>query len=299
MRRIFHIAIALSLSCSALGQQDVHFSNWLNNGLDYNPAFAGSVGVMSGLAIYKHQWTGFEGAPRSQTINFHQPLIATKMAYGATFTSNFSDPIASFDLSGNLAYKLKFDDFNLQFGAKLSGKFIKSSFSQFDFGSQADPAFMGEDFSSFKPNVGFGTYLFDKDWYIGLSMPKMIRQKLSPDENTGYYEPTAYFSAGKAFVLDRSFRLRTAGFAAWDRNSPLFFDLNVAGLFGQKIWIGFHGGTNQYGAYFQYMINHQLRIGYSVDILGRRSYTVLGNSHELVIRFDFLDNSRKVFTFRL
>ena len=45
--------------------------------------------------------------------------------------------------------------------------------------------------------------------------------------------------------------------------------------------------------------NHQMRIGYSVDILGKRSYTVLGNSHELVFRYDFFDNSRKVFTFRL
>lgn len=280
-------------------QQDVHFSNWLANGLDYNPAFAGSVGVMSGLAMYKHQWTGFEGAPRAQTINFHQPLISTNMAYGATFTSNFSSPISSFDLGGNLAYKLKFSEFSWQFGAKLSGKFMKSAFSQFDLGAEDDPSFVGADYSAFKPNIGFGTYLYDKDWYVSLAMPKMIRQKLTQDENTGYYEPMAYFSAGKAFVVDRSITFRTAMFSAWDRKSPIFFDLNAAALFGQKIWLGVHGGTNQYGAYFQYMINHQMRIGYSVDILGKRSYTVLGNSHELVFRYDFLDNSRKIFTFRL
>lgn len=64
------------------------------------------------------------------------------------------------------------------------------------------------------------------------------------------------------------------------------------------MWLGTHFGTNQYGIYAQYIISPKLYVGYSIDVMNRRNYTLLGNSHEIMIRYELGKTGRKIFTYR-
>ena len=83
MKRIVAIAaMFLFLSQGLNAQQDPQYSMYMFNGLYLNPAYAGSHEVISISAIYRHQWAGFEGAPRSASIGVHTPLLKNKHAHG-------------------------------------------------------------------------------------------------------------------------------------------------------------------------------------------------------------------------
>ena len=56
-------------------QQDAQSSLYFFNPLNYNPAYAGSRGSLNFTAINRAQWVGWEGAPRTQFLSIHAPII--------------------------------------------------------------------------------------------------------------------------------------------------------------------------------------------------------------------------------
>jgi hypothetical protein len=42
--------------------------------MSVNPAYAVSWGQLSIAELYRAQWVGLKGAPKTQTLNLHSPL---------------------------------------------------------------------------------------------------------------------------------------------------------------------------------------------------------------------------------
>ncbi|MGB5782363.1 MAG: type IX secretion system membrane protein PorP/SprF, partial [Eudoraea sp.] len=55
-------------------QQDAQYTQYMYNTVSVNPAYAGSRGHMSIAGLYRSQWVGLDGAPKTQTFNMHTPL---------------------------------------------------------------------------------------------------------------------------------------------------------------------------------------------------------------------------------
>jgi hypothetical protein len=47
------------------------YSQYLQNGLVINPAYAGTREVLSGFLSYRMQWMGTSGSPLLQSLSFH------------------------------------------------------------------------------------------------------------------------------------------------------------------------------------------------------------------------------------
>ena len=73
MKKIMFLGV-LMLSAKAFSQQDPQFTQYFDNTLHVNPAYAGSSGMLSATALHREQWFGFDGAPRSTTFSLHTPL---------------------------------------------------------------------------------------------------------------------------------------------------------------------------------------------------------------------------------
>ena len=58
------IAFALG-STAAFSQQDPQFSQYMYNKLFMNPAYAGMRQALCATTIYRNQWQGFDGSPKS------------------------------------------------------------------------------------------------------------------------------------------------------------------------------------------------------------------------------------------
>ena len=59
---------------SAEAQQDPQYTQYMYNPLAINPAYTGSRDVLSVVGLYRSQWVGLEGAPRTFTVSAHSPL---------------------------------------------------------------------------------------------------------------------------------------------------------------------------------------------------------------------------------
>ena len=73
MRLMVLLGIAL-LGDQAFAQQDSQYTQYMYNTMMINPAYAGSRGSTSIFALYRNQWVGLDGAPKTAALSFHTPL---------------------------------------------------------------------------------------------------------------------------------------------------------------------------------------------------------------------------------
>jgi type IX secretion system PorP/SprF family membrane protein len=59
-------------------QQDAQFSQYIFNGLYINPAYAGYKDDIFVNSFYRSQWTGFQGAPTTESVAVDGALTNTK-----------------------------------------------------------------------------------------------------------------------------------------------------------------------------------------------------------------------------
>jgi type IX secretion system PorP/SprF family membrane protein len=100
-------------------QQDPHFTQYFDNALFVNPAYAGSTGFLTATGIHREQWVGFDGRPRSSTFSLHSPLSYESIGLGFTAVRDVIGPISQTILYGDFSYSLKLNEKSkLAFGLK-------------------------------------------------------------------------------------------------------------------------------------------------------------------------------------
>ena len=85
MKRLLTLVFAASFAC-AFGQQDVQFTQYMNNKMLLNPAYAGLNGAICASLAHRTQWMSFAGAPVSQNLNAHMPIKKIRGGLGLSIT---------------------------------------------------------------------------------------------------------------------------------------------------------------------------------------------------------------------
>ncbi len=67
-------------------QQRAMFTQYMFNGLAINPAYSSVDDALSFTGIYRQQWTGFDGAPNTQSFTVHSPLKGSNTSVGFMLT---------------------------------------------------------------------------------------------------------------------------------------------------------------------------------------------------------------------
>ena len=102
MKRLLFLITIILFTGNIFAQYYQHYSQYLANGQAINPAFAGSREVLSTALLYRNQWVGFDGAPKTMTFSAHTPLNKLSSAIGLQL---FSDRIGvskhNFTRTGN------------------------------------------------------------------------------------------------------------------------------------------------------------------------------------------------------
>jgi len=74
-KTILFITLITILASDVLhGQQDSQFTQYMYNTMNFNPAYAGSRGILSIMGLYRTQWVGLDGAPNTQTLSVSSPI---------------------------------------------------------------------------------------------------------------------------------------------------------------------------------------------------------------------------------
>jgi len=267
-------------------------SQYMFNGMVINPAYTGSRDALSVTALYRHQWAGFEGAPRTQSIFLHSPLKNPKNNFGAAIIHDRLG-VSNHTLAyGTYAYRIDFEEKGrLSFGLQAGVSILKDQWSQVVTDQSGDDVFAADSPTFMVPRFGTGVYYDTRKWYLGVAAPFLLDLKNSDyrlyTENSLSYRPLL-ISGGMLFRLNPELFLRPTFLVKYLPESPTSVDLNLNMVIKEDLWIG---ASYRMGdavvALLEYQINPQFRVGYSYDysITDLQKYN--NGSHEFMIRYEF------------
>ena len=106
MRKIIFLLFLIGFILKISAQQEVMFTQYMHNEVTINPAYAGSHDVVSLTALYRHQWVGIEGAPRTMSFNGHTPLRNEKIGVGLSIIGDQIGVTNSVQFYGSGSYRI-------------------------------------------------------------------------------------------------------------------------------------------------------------------------------------------------
>lgn len=292
MKNIVYICATMIL-CSFHGysQQDPHFTQYFDNTLFVNPAYAGSKGVMNLTGIHREQWVGFDGRPRSSTFSLQSPTAYESVGLGFTMVNDQVGPLNQTMFYGDFSYSFKVGSRGqkLSFGVKAGLNIINVGTASLETTTQSDPKLLQNVRNSVNPNFGFGVYYHTPRFFIGASTPKIIESSYDDVSSTNLERRHYFGIIGGVISLSDNWKLRPTAQAKLTHGAPMSLDMSVAGIFNEKFWIGAMYRYNAaFGAFVQYQITPQFKLGVATDFGTETIRNYNYGTFELMLSYDFI-----------
>lgn len=289
LNKIIIVFTVTLFTLSVSGQQNAQFTQYLDNMLYYNPAYAGSIGHMNIAATHRQQWTGFKGAPITQSLALHTPLAYESTSLGLSVLNDRIGPINQTWVNGNFAYALKFkrNKAKLSFGINGGINLINGDLTELYAVDQNDP--LAERYENeIKPNIGAGIYYHSSKWFIGASSPQILENQSSLTDLDVNIQRHYYLTIGGYFSINRMLKIRPSTLIKVTENAPLSADISLAFMFYDRFWIGGNYRiTDSGGLFAQFQLNTQFKFGYAFDISTSSLIRHNFGTHEVLLSYDF------------
>ena len=278
------------LTFAAFGQQQATFSQYMFNGLAINPAYAGSNGVLTATALVRYQSLGLSGAPNTQSLAIHSPLLNKKIGVGLLLVRDNISIINQYSISGIYAYRFKIGQKgNLALGLQGGVNTINAEYTKATIFNPNDPAFQ-QDVRSTRPNFGFGIYYHSDKAFAGVSMPQLANNVFTrgPDLTTVKQDNPIIVTGGYVFNLTRAVKFKPSTLLKFVAGEAVEYDLNAQFSFDDVIWVGASVRfLNAVDILAAVQITRQLSLGYSYSITTNALRRVDLGSHEVVLSYQF------------
>lgn len=297
--KYFKCLCALSLiycmSSGTLGaQQDTQYTQYMYATNVINPAYVGSRDVLSVTSQYRAQWLGLEGAPTTFNITSNGPMneyTFPNVGLGVTFARDAIGPSNESTVAGDVSYKLEIGRYsNLVFGIKGGLKLINVDFTQLDIYDTSDPTFQNNIDNRISPIVGAGVYMYNENWYAGLSVPNMLTTTYYDDTNfsTAKERMTFYAMGGYVFYFNDNLKFKPTFLGKFTSGAPVVVDISGNFLFNEKFTLGanYRINGNSIAGIAGFQASNNILIGYSYDLDTSSIGNYSSGSHGLFLRFD-------------
>ncbi|WP_283641667.1 PorP/SprF family type IX secretion system membrane protein [Mesonia mobilis] len=243
MKKLYVLLCAFFIisSIKSYAQQDPQYTQYMYNMNVVNPAYAGSKESLNIGLLYRDQWSGFEGAPRTFTFSAHSP-VGEKTGLGLSAISDENGPVQETNVYADFSYTLDFGKSRkLAFGLKAGATFHDVGLTGLDLQNQDDVAF-AQNINDTYPNIGAGFLYYTDNWYVGVSVPNLLQSThldADPDGREFGNEEMHYFAtAGYVFQLTENTKFKPSTLVKSSFESPLSFDVNANFLFYDRFEIG-------------------------------------------------------------
>ncbi|MDZ4715624.1 MAG: type IX secretion system membrane protein PorP/SprF [Cytophagales bacterium] len=299
MRRfLFLLALLALTNIPTFGQQQATFTQYMFNGMAINPAYAGSHEALSVSVLSRFQNIGLPGAPTTQSLSIHSPLLNQRFALGLLVVHDKISVISQTGISGIYAYRLPLKKgATLSMGVQAGLSVYRASYSQLEL-FQQDPLF-AQDVNQSRPNFGVGVYYTTRLWYAGVSMPHMMNNIFQSGTNFETIKQSSplILSGGYVFTLNRLMKLKPNFLFKWIDSRPVEFDINANLLFDEVLWFGVSYRMSETLSWLlELQVTDQLKFGYSYSTsLGPIRQAELG-SHEVLLNYRFRKLSKGIVT---
>ena len=214
------------------------------NKLAFNPAYAGSHEMPCISGIHRSQWVGFDGAPTSQTLNFHTPLFGKRVGLGVSVQHDKIGPTNSYWANVSYAYRMQIEDGVLSIGVQGSLRRYAVNFSETESIAPSDLAVLEGDANRMLPNFGVGIYYNTELFYAGWSVPYVINGNISlydvlqSSADIAVEESHHYIMAGLKLGLSETIKLKPAMMVKKVKDAPIDLDIHGSVVFNDRLGLG-------------------------------------------------------------
>lgn len=291
---------------NAKAQIEAQFTQYMFNETFINPAYVGSHESISATLLYRNQWVGIEGAPKTQTFSIHAPLKNRHIGVGISAMNEEIGISHQLSVHAYFAYRILYPYSALSFG--LGGGFSNQEerFSEVKTIIQGDQQFMVDVNKKFMPNSSFGIYYYNKRFYAGISIPRLMENKIiissanSVVENKVNYKLWHYnLASGYVFDLKEDLKFKPSIFIKLVQNAPVEIDVNANFIIHDLLWLGAgYRSGDAVAALFGLQLRKNILLGYSYDYTLTPLKTYNSGTHEISLRYNFGYNKKLVISTR-
>jgi type IX secretion system PorP/SprF family membrane protein len=293
MKKLLIILILL-IAINVQGQQDPQYTQYMYNMNVINPAYAGSKENLSFGLLYRTQWTGLDGAPKTGTFFGHVP-VSDKMGVGLSVITDEIGPVRETNTYADVSYTLRFSgEHRLAFGIKAGATFHDIGLAGLDLIDQGDPFF--NDASGVTPNVGAGVFYYTNNYYLAFSVPNILSSVKLDAQGTEYGTETSHYflTGGYVFQVSENTKLKPSFLVKSAFSAPTSFDVNLNALFYEKFELGAsYRMDDSFSGLINFAITPNIRVGYAYDSVTSDIKRYAPASHEIMLLFD-LNFAKKI-----
>lgn len=295
---VFFFFVAFNFSFAQLGfevNQQMLFQPMVN------PASSASYSTPSFCGYYRNQWVGFDGAPESFGFAGVIPVESAKGSVGLTVFRDKVGARTRDELTAYYAYRMKVNQkffLSLSLGGKLN--FLSRGVTDLEITQEGD-ALVSDYQNKIGVNSVFGSYLFSRNFYVGLVVPRLLQNDF--DAPTGTLNTSFSFNRiplilhlGKEISLKNlNHHLNLSTLVKSSYGAGVHSEFNfMYQVLDRKIGLGFSYRTSKelvailkLSPIKQFVVSY----GYQLSVSGISSYQ--SGSHEVLLVYN-IDREKKV-----
>jgi len=289
-------------------QQDPQYTQYMYNTQAVNPAYAGSVDALSIGLLYRTQWVGLEGAPKTATLTGHTPMGSLdNMGIGLSVVRDELGPAIETNLNVDYSYTINTSESaKLAFGIKAGIDLLDVDFTKLNQNSGTpDTQLVDNVDNKFQPQIGAGAYYYTDNYYVGLSVPNFLTTKHfdessianSSVESVAAERLHYFLIAGYVFDLSDNLKFKPATLIKAVSGSPLQADISANFLINDKFTVGAaYRWSAAMSAMIGFQASEEIFIGFGYDYQTTEIEDFSDGSYEFMIRFDLNFRPERVLT---
>lgn len=274
-------------------QQLPQYTQFFMNKTAINPGATGTDDYWEALVTSRLQWVGIQDAPRTTMLSLNGPIADYKMGVGGQVFADVTGPTRRTGFSFNYSYKLKLSStLNLGMGLSFGGLQYVTDGSQITLKNPDDIALSNGVQSVFVPDAGVGFHLYSETFYVGVSMPQIIGNKLKFFDNQenvdAALERHIFGYAGYKFEITDKFVVEPAVMVKWVNPAPVSFEGNLRVIYDDFLWLGTSYRLNDAVSILAGInVTNSIVVAYAYDIPTSDIKTATSGSHELMVAIRF------------
>jgi len=292
IKQLIQLGILL-LTAFVSAQQDPQYTQYMYNMSVINPAYAtDNAGVINLGGLYRTQWVGAVGSPKTGSFFVHAPLAKRVEAGLSIIHDEIGDVVKESNVYADFAYVLPVSDKNKwSFGLKVGATFFSTNFNGFTYSDVLPDLAFASNLSKTFPNIGVGTYYFSKNYYVGFSAPNLLSSKHLENQDgiirTGSEVVHYFITGGYVFDINDKLKFKPAFMTKAVSGAPIAVDLTANVLINSVLeaGIGYRLGDS-FSGLVNFKVSPALRVGYAYDYTVSNLGRFNSGSHEIMVLFD-------------
>jgi len=292
------LVLLFILCVKANAQFDPMFTQYMNNEMFINPAYAGTRNAISASILYRDQWVGIPGSPKTQTFSIHSP-VGENCGLGVSVMNESIGITKQMRVNGTYSFRIETGNYShLSFG--LQGGIIdhQEDRSQLLLIHENDQIFAPIP-NVMVPNSGCGLYYYSDRFYVGFSIPRLIKNTV---RSTGQVINTTsmkdwhfYLTSAMVMELSDNLKFKPSIMIKQVYGAPVQAELSLQGLVADFWWIGAaYRSGDAVSAITGFQLSPQLRFFYSFDYSLTKLQQYASGSHEVTIGYDFSFKKKRI-----